>query len=35
MLEQKLHVCPHRRPFTGVENEIRLRRHLLAFISIG
>jgi hypothetical protein len=35
MLEQKLHICPHRRPFTDVENEIGLRRHLLTLFSIG
>jgi hypothetical protein len=35
MLEQKLHICPHRRLFTDVENEIGLRRHLLTLVSIG
>jgi hypothetical protein len=35
MLEHKLHIGPHRRLFTNVENEIRLRRHLRTLISIG
>ena len=35
MLEQKLHICPRRRPFTDVENEVGLRRHLLTLTSIG
>jgi hypothetical protein len=35
MLEQKLHICPRRRPFTDVENEVGFRRHLLTPISIG
>ena len=35
MLEQKLHICPHRRLFTDVENEIGLVRHLLALVSVG
>ena len=35
MLEQKLHICPRRRPFTDVENEVGFRRHLLTLISIG
>jgi hypothetical protein len=35
MLEQKLHICPHRRLFTDVENEIKFRRHLLTLFSIG
>src|SRR5437870_1221225 len=34
MLEQKLHICPHRRLFADVENEIGLRMHLLALLSI-
>jgi hypothetical protein len=34
MLEQKLHICPHRRLFTDVENEIGFRRYLLTLISI-
>jgi hypothetical protein len=35
MLEQKLHICPRRRPFTDVENEIGFRRHFLTLVSIG
>ena len=35
MLEQKLHICPRRRLFTDVENEIGLGRHLLTLISVG
>jgi hypothetical protein len=35
MLEQKLHICPRRRLFTHVENEIGFRRHLLTLISVG
>jgi hypothetical protein len=38
MLEQKLHICPRRRPFTDftdVENEVGFRRLLLPPISIG
>jgi hypothetical protein len=34
MFEQKLHICPHRRSFSDVENEIGLRRYLLTLISI-
>jgi hypothetical protein len=34
MLEQKLHICPRRRLFTNVENEIGRRRHLLTLVSI-
>jgi hypothetical protein len=35
MLEQKFHICPRRRPFTDVENEVGFRRLLLPLISIG
>jgi hypothetical protein len=35
MLEQKLHICPLRRLFTDVENEIGFGRHLLTLISVG
>jgi hypothetical protein len=37
MLEQKLHICPCRRLFTDMENEIGFGRHLLALalISVG
>jgi hypothetical protein len=35
MLEQKLHICPRRRLFTDVENEVGYRRLLLTLISIG
>ena len=34
MLEQKLHIFPLRRLFTDVENEIGVRCHLLALISV-
>jgi hypothetical protein len=32
MLEQKFHICPRRRSFTDVENEIGFRSHLLILI---
>ena len=35
MLEQKLHICPRRRPFTDVENEIGFRRQLLTLVNIA
>ena len=35
MLEQKLHICPCRRLFTDMENEIGLGRHLIALVSVG
>jgi hypothetical protein len=35
MLEQKLHICPYRRLFTDVENEIGFGRHLLVLVSVG
>jgi hypothetical protein len=35
MFEQKLHICPCRRVFTDVENEIGLRRHFLALVDFG
>jgi hypothetical protein len=35
MLEQKLHICPRRRLFTDVENEIGLRTHLLTLLGAG
>jgi hypothetical protein len=34
MLEQKLHICPRRRP-TVVENEIGFGSHLLVLVSVG
>jgi hypothetical protein len=35
MFEQKLYICPCRRLFTEVENEIRLGRHLFALVDLG
>jgi hypothetical protein len=35
MLKQKFHICPYRRLFTDVENEIGFGRHLPALINIG
>jgi hypothetical protein len=34
MLEQKFHICPCRRPFTNVENEVGFGRHLLALVDL-
>jgi hypothetical protein len=35
MLEQKLNIYPRRRLFTGMEDEIGLRRHLPALVDFG